>query len=76
MYFFFFFTDYDNIFNQLSTIQGPQEIKCAFIKDIIHEAGRFKKKVLIKMLEQFEKSLLQSDSKRRNGSFNNFLSAR
>lgn len=68
--------NYDNIFNQLSTIQGPQEIKCAFIKDIIHEAGRFKKKVLIKMLEQFEKSLLQSDSKRRNGSFNNFLSAR
>jgi len=28
------------------------------------------------MLEQFEKSILQSDSKRRNGSFNNFLSAR
>ncbi|CAC5393898.1 INTS6 [Mytilus coruscus] len=63
--------NYDNIFTQLSTVQGPSEVKCAFLKEIIHEAGRFKKKVLIRMLEQFENSLLQSDSKRRNGTFIN-----
>lgn len=67
--------NYENIFNQLNTVQGSQEIKCAFIKDIIHEAGRFKKKVLIKMLEQFENSLLTSEYKRRNGSFSSFLPA-
>lgn len=72
-----YFTDYDNIFTQLSTVQGPSEVKCAFLKEIIHEAGRFKKKVLIKMLEQFENSLLQSDSKRRNGTYiNNSYSPR
>ncbi|XP_063426619.1 integrator complex subunit 6-like [Mytilus trossulus] len=69
--------NYDNIFTQLSTVQGPSEVKCAFLKEIIHEAGRFKKKVLIKMLEQFENSLLQSDSKRRNGTYlNNSYSPR
>lgn len=68
--------NYDKIFSLLNTVQGPSEVRCTFLKDIIHEAARFKKKVLIKMLEQFESTLLQPESKRRNGTFSNTFSSR
>lgn len=58
--------DYDNLFHQLNSVQGNMELKCAFVKDIIHEAGRFKKKVLIQMLEQFQTSLMQMEGRKRN----------
>ena len=53
-------------------------MKCAFVKDIIREAERFKKKVLIKMLEQFEKSMISTENKRisTNNSSINWTSLR
>ena len=45
----------------MNKVQGTLDTKRAFIKDIVHEAGRFKKKVLIQLLEQFEQTLIQND---------------
>lgn len=47
------------LFEHMNKVQGSYEIRRAFVQQIIHEAGRFKKKVLIGLLEQFEKSLVQ-----------------
>lgn len=58
--------NYDNLFHHLNSVQGSVELKCAFVKDVIHEAGRFKKKVLIQMLEQFQTSLMQMEGRKRN----------
>lgn len=52
---------YEKLFSFMNKVQGTLDTKRAFIKDIIHEAGRFKKKVLIQLLEQFEQTLIQSD---------------
>lgn len=53
------------LFDHMNKVQGSLEMKHAFVKDIIHEAGRFKKNVLIDLLKQFEKSLL-NHSKNNN----------
>ena len=53
-----FVSGYDALFEHMNKVQGSFEIKHAFVRDIIHEASRFKKKVLIDLLEQFEKSLI------------------
>ncbi|XP_062585335.1 integrator complex subunit 6-like, partial [Saccostrea cucullata] len=58
--------NYDNLFHQLNSVQGNVELKCAFISDVIREASRFKKKVLIQMLEQFQNSLMQVEGRKRN----------
>lgn len=63
---FFFLADYDNLFHHLNSVQGNVELKCAFVRDVIREAGRFKKKVLIQMLEQFQTSLMQVEGRKRN----------
>lgn len=62
----FFLADYDNLFHHLNSVQGNVELKCAFVRDVIREAGRFKKKVLIQMLEQFQTSLMQVEGRKRN----------
>ena len=64
------FSGYEKLFSHMSKIQGTLETKQAFIKEIIHEAGRFKKKVLIQLLEQFEKTLIQNDKHSRLSSTN------
>ena len=69
-------SDYENLFNQLNTVQGSLDMRCAFIKDVMQEASRFKKKVLIQMLEQFEKSMVQSEGQRRNSSMSAYNSNR
>lgn len=63
---FFVVADYDNLFHHLNSVQGNVELKCAFVRDVIREAGRFKKKVLIQMLEQFQTSLMQVEGRKRN----------
>lgn len=62
------FSDYETLFSHLNTVQGNLDIKCAFVKDVIREAGRFKKQVLIQMLEQFEKSIVQIEYRKRTHS--------
>ena len=56
---FLYVSGYDDLFSHLNKIQGSYKTKRAFVTDIIHEASRFKKKVLVSLLEQFEKSLIQ-----------------
>lgn len=58
--------NYDALFNHLNTVQGSLDMKSAFVRDVIREAGRFKKKVLIQMLEQYCKSMVQSESRKRS----------
>ncbi|XP_041359584.1 integrator complex subunit 6-like [Gigantopelta aegis] len=52
--------NYEKLFNTLTLMQGSLEIRCLFIRDIIREATRFKKKLLIRMLEDFERNLVNN----------------
>ncbi len=61
---FVFFPDFDTLFNHMDTIQGSLEMKTLFIKDIIHQAGRFKRKHLIDLLQQYEQSMIMSERKK------------
>lgn len=45
-------------------MQGSLGIKIDFIKDLIREAGRFKKRRLIQHLEQFENALTENEIRR------------
>ena len=46
-------TDYDVIFQNLENIQGSFETKQTFVKDVIKEAERLRKKPLIQCLEDW-----------------------
>ncbi|ESO86410.1 hypothetical protein LOTGIDRAFT_179396 [Lottia gigantea] len=50
---------YEQLFSLMNTVRGSIEVRCAFVKEIIHEANRFKKKTLVQMLEQFEQSMIK-----------------
>ncbi|KAK6195809.1 hypothetical protein SNE40_001162 [Patella caerulea] len=50
---------YEQLFSQLNTVRGSIETRCSFLKELIHEATRFKKKMLVQMLEQFEQSMIK-----------------
>jgi len=50
----------------MNKVQGNAEIKHAFVRDIIHEASRFKKKTLIDLLEKFETSLINHSKNNNN----------
>uniref|UniRef100_A0A674BKF8 Integrator complex subunit 6 n=1 Tax=Salmo trutta TaxID=8032 RepID=A0A674BKF8_SALTR len=50
---FFFFIDYEKIFYFLKQIQGSFDTRLIFLQNIIKEAARFKKRVLIEQLENF-----------------------
>ncbi|KAK2155545.1 hypothetical protein LSH36_237g04058 [Paralvinella palmiformis] len=56
---------YDALFNYLTTIRGSIETKCQFMQDIIHEASRFKKHVLINLLHQYERTLIRSERRKK-----------
>ncbi|KAL5005014.1 hypothetical protein ScPMuIL_018470 [Solemya velum] len=60
--------NYEHLFNQLHSVEGSVDTKCGFVRDVIKEAGRFKKKVLIQLLEQFEMSLTSVEIKRQKSS--------
>uniref|UniRef100_A0A8C5EBS2 VWFA domain-containing protein n=1 Tax=Gouania willdenowi TaxID=441366 RepID=A0A8C5EBS2_GOUWI len=47
------FSDYEKIFLLLKQIQGTLETRLIFLQNIIKEAARFKKRVLIEQLENF-----------------------
>jgi integrator complex subunit 6 len=53
--------NYDNLFSQMDSMHGNLEIKSLFVKGIIHEALRFKRKTLAHRLEQYEQSLFKMD---------------
>ena len=58
----FIITDYEQLFQQMNKVQGPAEMKCHFVRAIIHEALRFKKRILANLLQQFEQSIVQMES--------------
>ena len=49
----YLFSGYDGIFQSLENIQGSLEAKRLFVKEIIKEAERFRKKQLIQYLEEW-----------------------
>lgn len=59
------FSDFNALFKYLGTVQGNLDTRCAFVRDIIHEAMRFKRKSLITQLKQFEESLVRAENKTR-----------
>ncbi|KAK3590010.1 hypothetical protein CHS0354_035043 [Potamilus streckersoni] len=62
--------NYEKLFSLLNTVQGDHDTKRAFIRDTIQEAARFKKKTLIKLLEQYENSVQQSASSKGHRNMN------
>lgn len=62
---FIFFPDYDTLFEYLNTLQGNLETKKLLIADIMKEAARFKKRTLIGLIEQFQKSLIKIEAKKQ-----------
>lgn len=58
------FTDYDKLFDHLKTLEGSMDTKCLFLRDIISEALRFKKKILVQLLQNFEQSLVKTEQKK------------
>ncbi|KAK7499193.1 hypothetical protein BaRGS_00009453 [Batillaria attramentaria] len=57
--------DFNALFKHLATVQGNLDTRCEFVRDIIHEATRFKRKSLIALLRQFEESLVRAENKHR-----------
>ncbi|XP_035760301.1 integrator complex subunit 6-like [Neolamprologus brichardi] len=51
--FAFSVSDYEKIFLLLKQIQGTLDTRLIFLQNIIKEAARFKKRVLIEQLENF-----------------------
>lgn len=57
--------NYDTLFEYLNTLQGNLETKKLLIADIMKEAARFKKRTLIGLIEQFQKSLIKIEAKKQ-----------
>ena len=55
--------DHEVIFQSLESVQGTLEAKKLFVKDIIKEAQRFRKKQLMQSLEDWLTKLSTSGSK-------------
>ena len=53
----FHFSDYEKLFKTLGMLLGGVGVRCSIVRDIILEARRFKKKLLVKMLEEFQMNL-------------------
>lgn len=45
--------DYDAIFQHLEAVRGSVEIRRGFVRDVMKEAGKFKRKQLIQQLEEW-----------------------
>ncbi|XP_022238341.1 integrator complex subunit 6-like [Limulus polyphemus] len=65
--------DFSGVFSHLNNFNVGMPTKLFMVREVIHEAGRFKRKSLIKLLEDFEKTLLASHNSSspfsRNSSF-------
>lgn len=47
------------LFENLKLVQGCLETRVSFVQDVIHEAARFKRKSLIELLKNYERTLTQ-----------------
>ena len=61
----YFVLDHDKLFETLDKVQGNLDTKRLVVRQVIQEATRFKRKVLVQMLQQFEKSMIKSEVKKQ-----------
>ncbi|XP_076370772.1 integrator complex subunit 6-B-like isoform X1 [Tachypleus tridentatus] len=54
--------NFNGVFDHLKNFKGDLPTKLFMVREVIQEAGRFKRKSLIKLLEDFEKTLVASDN--------------
>ncbi|KAK4305504.1 hypothetical protein Pmani_022610 [Petrolisthes manimaculis] len=54
--------DFRQLFERLNTVQGSYESRLQMVKDMVQEAGRFKRHTLVKLLTQFLESMVTSSS--------------
>lgn len=53
--------DFRTLFDQLNTVQGSYESRLRMVREVVHEAGRFKRHSLVKLLTQFLDSMMTSE---------------
>lgn len=53
--------NFGQLFQQLQAVEGSLEIQMYMVREVIHEATRFKRKTLVKLLEEFEQTLVQTE---------------
>lgn len=53
--------DFRKLFDQLKTVQGSHDSRLKMVKDVIHEASRFKRHSLVKLLSQFLESMVGAE---------------
>lgn len=49
----FFVVDYKTLFSHMQQIKGSLDIRVAFVRDIVDESLRFKRRNLAKLLEDY-----------------------
>ncbi|XP_067122269.1 integrator complex subunit 6 [Centruroides vittatus] len=54
--------NFEKLFQRLQTFQGNMATRIFMVREVIQEAGRFKRKTLIKLLEDYEQKLLQGEN--------------
>lgn len=54
-------SDFRTLFDQLNTVQGSYESRLRMVREVVHEAGRFKRHSLVKLLTQFLDSMMTSE---------------
>ncbi|XP_022093387.1 integrator complex subunit 6-like isoform X2 [Acanthaster planci] len=59
--------DFSRLFVHLNAIQGDLDTKYLFVNSIIREAGRFKRRRLIEMLETFQQSVVRYETNHGGG---------
>ncbi|KAK7082057.1 Integrator complex subunit 6 [Halocaridina rubra] len=53
--------DFRKLFDQLNTVQGSYESRLKMVQDVMHEASRFKRHSLVKLLSQFLDSMIGTE---------------
>ncbi|KAG0724196.1 Integrator complex subunit 6 [Chionoecetes opilio] len=53
--------DFRTLFDQLNTVQGSYESRLRVVREVVQEAGRFKRHSLVKLLTQFLDSMVTSE---------------
>ncbi|XP_054712278.1 integrator complex subunit 6-like [Uloborus diversus] len=55
--------NFEQLFKQLELVDNNLDIQIFMVREVISEAFRFKRKYLVKLLEDFEQNLLQSNNR-------------
>ncbi|CAL1547176.1 unnamed protein product [Lymnaea stagnalis] len=63
--------NFDRLFQLLNTVQGSFKVQAEFVKDIIYEAQRFKRKTLVQDLEKFIQTIHNCNNTKLNNKFSN-----